>query len=75
MNDLWAPDWLAHVDGRAERVERANLLFRAVPIPAGRHRAQLSYRPRGLLAALAVSAGAALAGLAAARHATRDGAA
>ena len=72
VNDLWSPDWVARVDGRAVKVERANLLFRAIPVPAGRHRALLLCRPRGLLSALALSAGAALAGLAAALRASRD---
>lgn len=55
VNDLWAPAWRAAVDGRAAAVERANLLFRAVAVPAGRHAVELACRPRGLLPALLVS--------------------
>lgn len=37
--------WKASVDGRAEPVRRANVAFRAVRVPAGRHRIELVYRP------------------------------
>lgn len=65
VNDLWARGWRGVVDGRPAAVERANLLFRALSVPAGRHAVQLAYRPRGLLAALVVSLAAAALGLAA----------
>jgi hypothetical protein len=56
--------WTARVDGQAAPVRRANVLFRAVPVPAGRLRVELSYRAPGLAAGLAVSLLAALAGAA-----------
>ncbi|HXK08679.1 MAG TPA: YfhO family protein [Vicinamibacteria bacterium] len=37
--------WHATVDGRAEPVRRANVAFRAVRVPAGRHEIELVYRP------------------------------
>lgn len=64
VNDLWAPAWRASVDGRPAAVERANLLFRAVAVPAGRHAVELACRPRGLLPALLVSLAAAGLGVA-----------
>jgi hypothetical protein len=74
LNDLWAPGWLGRVDGRAARVARANLLFRAVAVPAGRHHVLLVYRPRGLLPALGCTAVAALAALLVALRASADSA-
>jgi hypothetical protein len=62
--DSWDPGWQATVDGRPAPVLRANVAFRAVPVPAGRHAIEQRYRPRsvtlGLLASL-MSVGVALA--------------
>ena len=53
LSDLWYPDWVARVDGRAVPILRADYLLRAVPVPAGRHRVEFSYDSpamrRGLL--------------------------
>lgn len=56
-----ASGWTATVDGMPAPVLRANLVMRAVPVTAGRHRIALRYWPDGLAAGLGVSA----AGLAA----------
>ncbi len=37
LNDVWHPWWQATVDGVAVPVLKANLMFRAVAVPAGRH--------------------------------------
>jgi uncharacterized membrane protein YfhO len=37
-------------------VLRANVAFRAVAVPAGRHLVELVYRPRPLLAGVSISA-------------------
>ena len=67
--------WTARVDGGEVPVRRANILFRAVPVPAGRHRVDLRYEPRGLPAGASFSGlgvALALAGLVAGRlNATR----
>lgn len=46
------PGWRARVDGIDTPVVRANLIQRAVPIPAGAHRVELEYAPAGLRALL-----------------------
>jgi uncharacterized membrane protein YfhO len=43
--DSYDPGWRADVDGRPAAVERANVAFRGVAVPAGRHRVTLRYRP------------------------------
>jgi len=58
--DAYDPGWRASVDGVEAGVLRANLTFRAVPVPAGRHAVELVYRPRPVVGGLAVS-GAAMA--------------
>jgi hypothetical protein len=75
--DAFDPGWRASVDGRAAPVLRANLAFRAVPVPAGAHEISLRYRPTAVVAGLALSlatlvgcAGAALIG--ALRHRQRS---
>jgi hypothetical protein len=53
--------WRARVDGQPIEPGIANGVFLGVRLPAGRHRVELSYRPRGLVAGAALS-GLALAG-------------
>jgi hypothetical protein len=45
MNSAWHPWWRATVDGKEASLLKANVMFRAVPVPAGRHRVQLSFEP------------------------------
>lgn len=54
--DAYDPGWRATVDGSAAAVLRANVAFRAVPVPAGRHVVELIYRPRSVQVGLVVSA-------------------
>ncbi len=51
----WYPGVSATVDGRAAQVVRANIAFCAVPVPEGRHRVELVYRPHGLGPGIAIS--------------------
>jgi hypothetical protein len=55
------PGWTGEVDGRPAPVLRGNVAFRAVAVPAGRHRVTMVYRPRALRIGLALSGAAALA--------------
>jgi hypothetical protein len=59
--DAYAPGWRASVDGRAAPVLRANLGFRAVPVPPGLHEVRLVYRPASVELGLALSLVAAAA--------------
>lgn len=71
LADAYDPGWRATVDGRAATVQRANLAFRALALEAGAHRVELVYRPRALVAGLALSALALLLALSAAARGPR----
>jgi len=55
ISDCDAPGWTATVDGAPAPIRRANMLFRAVPVPAGRHTIEMSYRPFSVKAGAATS--------------------
>jgi hypothetical protein len=63
LSDLFAPGWTARIGERELPVLPANRVMRAVPLPAGRHLVEMTYRPPGLLAGGAISI-ASLVGLA-----------
>lgn len=45
LNDLWHPYWFAEIDGKPVPIQRANVLFRAVLAPPGRHSVVFSFKP------------------------------
>ncbi|MGL4443464.1 MAG: hypothetical protein ACRCU1_07555, partial [Alsobacter sp.] len=58
LNDVWHTWWQATVDGEPARLLRANVLFRAVAVPAGRHRVSFTFHPfRGALRQVAERVG------------------
>lgn len=64
LTDLWYPGWTVSVDGIAVPLLRADFLFRAVAVGAGRHSVVFSFQPRSFelgrtvsLVALGVVAG------------------
>lgn len=49
LNDPYHPWWHAYINGSTTVMFRANVLFRAVYVPPGRHRVEFVFRPlRGL---------------------------
>jgi hypothetical protein len=60
LTDLDYPGWHAELDGRPAAIHRANLIFRGVVAPAGRHRIVFQYRPAAFHAG-AVAAATSLA--------------
>lgn len=55
VTDSWWPGWKATVDGAPVEIERANLMFRAVRVPAGRHEVRFRYDPWTFRVGLAVT--------------------
>jgi len=45
LNDLWHPWWFANIDGRQVELLRANVLFRAVAVPPGKHTVRFTFHP------------------------------
>ena len=45
LNDVWHPWWFAEVDGTPAPILRANVMFRAVAVPAGRHKVRFMFQP------------------------------
>lgn len=45
LNDSWHRWWQVDIDGRPAEPMRADLLFRAVRVPEGRHRVRFSFHP------------------------------
>ena len=58
LADAFDPGWRASVDGAPGTLLRANVAFRAVLVPQGRHVVELVYRPRAVVLGLAVSCAA-----------------
>ena len=56
LADSYYPGWKAFVDGREEVIRRANLFFRAVPLPVGNHTVEFRYEPRSFTFGLVISA-------------------
>jgi len=50
LHDVWHPWWQAEIEGQPAPLLRANLLFRAVAVPPGRHVVRFVFRPLAGLA-------------------------
>lgn len=60
VTEAFTPGWRATVDERPAPILRANVVFRALRVPAGRHRVVMRYRPL----AIPIGVGLSLLGLA-----------
>ncbi|MDD9957232.1 MAG: hypothetical protein OXP68_13565 [Anaerolineaceae bacterium] len=58
LGDAWYPGWEAWVDGAPVVVQRANLMFRALALPAGARDVRFRFQPAWLPGALLVGAAA-----------------
>lgn len=45
LGDVWHPWWQATVNGAQTAIRRANVMFRAVAVPAGRHLIRFEFHP------------------------------
>ena len=57
LADAWHPAWRATVNGEPALIYRANLIFRAVPVPAGDSRVSFEFAPGHWRAALVIGIG------------------
>lgn len=48
LHDLYYPGWEARLDGKPAPMVKANILFRGVETPKGRHRVEFVFRPFSL---------------------------
>jgi hypothetical protein len=48
LNDILVPGWRAKVDGVDAKIYRADYLFMAIPVDAGKHMIEVRYRPSGV---------------------------
>ena len=55
LSEVDYPGWEVRVDGKPEKIYRANHAFRAVALGPGRHRIQMVYRPAYFYGGLAVT--------------------
>jgi len=73
LSDNYANGWEASVDGKAAPILRANVVFRAVSVPSGRHTVSFVYRPPLFYGSALVSAiGVSLVLLIAVAHLVRS---
>jgi hypothetical protein len=63
LTDMWFPGWTCTVDGAARPIYPGNYLFRAVPVPAGKHQVVFRFLPASYCLGRAITLGT-LAGLA-----------
>ena len=60
LTDAWYPGWRVWVDGQEAPLLRADLVFRAVRLDAGKHLVEFVYEPQSFRVGLLVSAAALL---------------
>jgi hypothetical protein len=56
LTDAYYPGWTATIDGAAAPIQRADIMFRALSLPAGQHRVEFRYSPLSVWVGFAISA-------------------
>ena len=56
LTDAFYPGWTARVDGKEQKILRANHLFRGVELPAGNHNVEFIYEPHSFKIGLVITA-------------------
>jgi uncharacterized membrane protein YfhO len=57
LTDAFYPGWAVRVDGKEQKILRANYLFRGVELPAGNHKVEFIYDPQSFKVGLIFSLG------------------
>jgi hypothetical protein len=57
LTDMWFPGWTCTVNGESRPIYPGNYLFRAVPVPAGRHEVVFRFSPQSYQLGRAISGG------------------
>ncbi|PIU66130.1 MAG: hypothetical protein COS84_06095 [Armatimonadetes bacterium CG07_land_8_20_14_0_80_40_9] len=60
LTDTYYPGWKVYIDGKEDKIYRADYLFRAVYLQKGRHVVRYTYEPLNYRLGLLVSLGPAL---------------
>ena len=55
LTDAYYPGWTATIDGAPTTIERADIMFRALSLPAGQHQVEFRYSPRSVWVGFAIS--------------------
>jgi hypothetical protein len=58
LTDAYYPGWTATIDGQSASIERADVLFRAIKVPAGAHQIEFRYEPASFMIGTMISIGA-----------------
>ncbi len=58
LSDTYYPGWQATIDGQPTSILRADLAFRAIPVPAGQHKIIMTYFPDSFRNGLLIAAAA-----------------
>ena len=48
LSEIYYPGWKATVDGKPVEVGRVNYILRAINIPAGKHKVELTFFPKSV---------------------------
>jgi hypothetical protein len=55
LSDNYYPGWQVYIDGKQDKIYRADYTFRAVAVPAGRHQVIFSFEPKSFYWGLKIS--------------------